>query len=158
MGLLEDEAEVVDEAMKPLDEALRHAEKVMGGHIRDGTLGDEAYEEFLGLVDAAARLPGARQWAPGIEGLRFSATLVYERSMEEVERALQSSLAVMDPERDMQGRMHSVRAAYTTYPELRSYYEAELAALEALPPSELRTELLRSAMARPRTGHDASAE
>ena len=127
-----------------LNRAMRHAERVMGGHIRAGNLGVDEYKEFVALVDAAARLPDADAWAAGIEGLRFTGTLVYNRSAEEVEQAMRSALAPLPPT-EVMSRVHTTGAAYATYPQLRPYFDREVAALEAMPESELRTNLLKSA-------------
>lgn len=158
MELLDDDDDgdeiVVPTGMEPLNDALRHAERVMGSHIKADDLGATSYDQYVALLDAAERLYGADTWEAAIAGLRFSGTLVYGRPMEEVEHALQRSLRALHPQRDIQARVHAVGAACNTYRQLAPYKEAEIRALRALPESELRNALLDHATAASNTRGD----
>lgn len=95
-----------------------------------------SYEEAMALLAEAESLPGAEEWAPGFAGRRMSLALYYDRPVDELERAL---LAVFDVEQDQIRRIRSAGAAYATYPELRSYFDREVAVVNDIPPCAART-------------------
>ncbi|WP_428266484.1 hypothetical protein [Haliangium sp.] len=97
------------------------------------------YDDVVELLDRAAQQPGAEQWAQGIAHRRFSMTLAYDRSESEVQTALVDMLAI---EEDFARRLRVAGAAYATYPNLWTYFEAEVKHIAVLPDSATRDELL----------------
>ncbi len=61
--------------------------------------------------------------------------MYFNRPVEDVERALQARL---DLEPDQLARMVSAGAAYATHPELRSYFDREIALFEDIPNCAIR--------------------
>ncbi|WP_428267349.1 hypothetical protein [Haliangium sp.] len=89
----------------------------------------------MAALDAAAALPGAEECAPALAQRRVSFALYFGRPIDDVERALR---AFLDLEKDMARRLHSSGAVYTTFPELRSYFEREVALVRDIPPCGIR--------------------
>ncbi|WP_428262368.1 hypothetical protein [Haliangium sp.] len=125
--------------MESLSEAMHRADLVMARHIREGKLDAVAYAEYLALVADVEQMPGGDEWAAGIAQAWFNAALVYERPVDDVERALQARLSTITG--DVMRRLNSAGAAYAAYPALRSYFEGEVKTVQEMPESELRTRL-----------------
>ncbi|WP_428268253.1 hypothetical protein [Haliangium sp.] len=126
-----------------LNKALRRAEQVMARHIRDRHLNDEAHAEFAGLLDQASHLPGADEWAAGIQGLRFTGMLVYRRSADDVRDASAAALAAT-PREDVSARLSTAGAAYAYAPNdttLAECFETEAKALAVVGDPAVRAEL-----------------
>lgn len=118
--------------------------------IREGN----AYEDVLARIDEARTMREANLAAYAIAQHRFTAALYYGGSRADVEGALRERLRVDD---DRLSRARTAGAAYATHPELKSYFDAAVAYLEAAPRTPIVERALESA-ARVRTRMAAMEE
>ena len=118
---------------------MRRADLVMAQHIREGTLGLECYQQVTSLLDEIECQPGAAAWGPGLAHARFTAAHVYQRPCDELEATLETMLAEVD---DLATCLYATAAAYMAHDDLGPYFEKQVTAVQELPGSDLRAELL----------------